>query len=69
MTKSAIEVLNRVLTEQDEKLIAVQEANAEDIRRGERARQEVAEQQRHVDEVAAAIDVLINHERAQQVDA
>lgn len=69
MSTSAIEVLNRDLQDQSEKLKALESEYATRILEGEKAKQIVAAQKRRVDEVCEAIDVLNAHAKRQEVDA
>lgn len=68
MSTTAIEVLNRDLGEQSEKLAALEKEWAVTIREGDAAKRIIAEQSRRVDEVANAIDVLNKHEQSQMIE-
>lgn len=65
MSTSAIDVLNRALNEQTEKLKVMEVEYEAKIRAGQEAERIVADQHGRVEELRAAIDVLRAHEKAQ----
>lgn len=69
MSTVASQVLNTELQEQAEKLKMLESEYADTIRAGEKAQGIIARQRRHVEEICAAIDVLIAHEKSQQVES
>lgn len=61
-------ILNDALQEQNEKLRMLEAEYADTIAAGEKAKRIVETQKRHVVEITDAIDVLIAHEKSQQVE-
>ena len=64
----ARQVLHDEVQEQTEKLKMLESEYADTILAGAKARGIVERQRRHVAELCAAIDVLIAHEKSQQVE-
>lgn len=68
MSRTAIQILNDELQEEQARLNKIEADNADAIAAGERAQRAVAAQKRVVTDICEALDVLVERDKAQQVE-